>query len=276
MNKEPAAPSPCPATAEAGPRVAVPFVVICHARTGSNLLLRALENHPNVATRGEALIDDQPTRDAIARSERRTYAAYQPQQDGAAFLDRIVFRSLDPTVRAAGFKQFFEYARWSLSMRSAWDYLVAERDIRLIHLARWNLLDCLVSHKVAVATGEWFREVDSGTEAPEPARLWLNPEECHAYFDRIVTWRLWVKQAFQGHPWLELDYNLDLCEDFAGTIARTLRFLDLEPIPVSPDLARQRTRSTRDQLGNFDELADHFRHTLYAEFFHERSRPLSG
>ena len=201
------------------------FVLLCHARTGSNLLLRALEYHPAVADRGEALIHEEATRIAVAAAEPHPYCPYRQGRDAAGFLDDEVFRCADPAVTVAGFKMFYEYARWEPEMRLAWTYLVEHRDIRIIRLDRHNLFDCLVSHRLAEATGAWLQEIGSATPV-EPPLLWLDPGECHDYFDRIVTWRLWADRAFQAHPVLALEYERDLCGDFDGTVSRVFQFLD--------------------------------------------------
>jgi LPS sulfotransferase NodH len=247
----------------------VPFVLLCHARTGSNLVLRALSAHRDVCMYGEVLNHDEQSRVALAKDSPDPRVMYRTGQDATAFLDQQIYGSVRRRATGAvGFKMFYEYARWQPEMRTAWRYLVDRSDIRVIHLTRLNLLDCIVSHKVAEMTGQWYLEGGKrmpGKRGADP--FWLNAEECHTYFDRIVTWRMWVARAMKDHAMLEIEYERDLCEDFGGTMERIHNFLGVSRRKAQVELAKQRTRSPSEQLENYDELREHFRNTLYEEFF---------
>ena len=245
------------------------FVVLCHARTGSNLICGSLSEHPQIRMLGEIFHPTEEQRRQNAGHDGNPGRHYRDGEDGARYLAREVYgASSEPDIRAAGFKMFYDYARWEVPMRTAWDYLLADHDIRFLLLTRRNLLECLVSHEVALRTDRW--RVPAGEPAPtkiDLAPFPLDAERCHAYFDRILTWRTWAAEALRSHPVLSLEYESDLDAHFPATMSRVFEFLDVAPAAAEPQTARQRTKSPAQQLSNFDELRSHFRHTPYTEFF---------
>jgi len=257
----------------ANPERATRFVLLCHARTGSNLVLWSLDTHPEIWALGEVLTDDEKTRAKLALDEPGPRPCYHKGEDGAQFLDQHVFLERPPgPIRACGFKMFYEYARWDRNMNTAWEYLRDNADIRIIHLTRFNLLDCIISHKVAHTTGQWFSENEEEKPKKEAEAFWLDAEECHAYFDRIMTWRAWVAEAMKHHPMLEVEYQQDLTGNFHSTMARIFDFLGVSRQTAGMRLRKQQTKPRHEQLLNFEELRAHFRYTIYEEFFENGPR----
>lgn len=101
-----------------------PFMVLCRARSGSNYLLSLLEMHPNSLIYGEKLRHYRK-----GRSER--------------FLNRL-HRRRAWWVRAVGFKMFYEHPL-NIDAPTIWQRLVADKDFRIIHLRRRNLLNVLLT-----------------------------------------------------------------------------------------------------------------------------------
>ena len=249
------------------PKGAAParFIVLCHARSGSNLICWSLGEHRSVEEFGEIFHESHI--EAGARLPRGV-APYQSGDDAATFLEQQIFAPpRRRRIGAQGFKIFFEHARSSPAAKSAWTYLIDHPDIRVIHLVRRNLLDCKLSHEIAMRTGHWYRKLGSTSE-PQPIEPFsLSPWSCQDFFAQIVTWRMWAMEVFAHHPMLTLDYDSDLCGDFRETMARVFDFVGVPAAPVAPKLVKQRDRSPCEQILNYDELRRWFRHTLFEEFF---------
>ena len=243
------------------------FILLGHERSGSTLVRRSLDQHPQIAMTNETLSDVEDVRRLCANGNRHR-AFYAPGDDGARYLDRKVFLERPPsTISACGIKLFYHHARFDHCSATAWDYIAANRDIRVIHLTRRDLLECRVSHEVAVRTGQWFQLPGSSEPARSIGPFGLPPDECHAYFDNIASWRIWADDAFSAHPMLKIEYEADLCADYPGAMARVFEFLGVDPAPAEISLLRQRTRPSSEQLTNFDELRSYFRHSPYEGFF---------
>ena len=241
------------------------FIVLCHARSGSNLVSWSLNSHEAVEEYGEVLHDS----DVEARASLpERIAPYVRGSDAGRFLrDELFNPSPEPQIRAQGFKLFYDHARGSAAARAAWSYLIDDADIRVIHLVRRNLLDCLLSREVALRSGEWFRRRGEPSHAPLVAPFSLSPWGCQEFFGEITTWRMWVAEAFARHPTLTLEYERDLCADFSGAMSRVFKFIGLAPTPVTAPLVKQQSVPAPDQLLNYDELRRWFRHTLFEDFF---------
>ncbi len=249
----------------------VRFILLGSARSGSNLVAWSLQEHGAIEMFGEIFHD--------AEGEARTdlppeVPAYRDSEDGARFLEREVFgRDAGPTKRARGFKIFYDHARTTDAARTAWTYLMRDRDIKVIHLRRRNLFDALVSLEVAMRTGEWFREIGATGAPPAVAPFHLSAWDCQDYFAQTTVRCLWAVSAFRGHECLNLDYDTDLLGDFAGAMARIFDFLGVEPLVVAPLLIRQRQTEPSQQIVNYQDLKCWFKHTLFEAFF-EPSDPI--
>jgi LPS sulfotransferase NodH len=256
------------------------FVLLGHARCGSNLLLRALIEHPEVRTAGEILTSFEQVRkiswfDVRASAWRQPRAeAYQTGQDAAKFLEEHMFGAPQVDgIRACGFKLFYDQARFDASVRTAWDYLLSH-DIRVIHLVRRNLLYALISLEVARRTDEWHRLVEQGAAScPSIPPFELDVAACHQYFDNVTAYRIWATQALARHDVLYVEYEKDVCADFPGTMMRIFDFLGVSRQRPRPGLLKQQTKTAREQLTNFAQLRSYFRHTLYDSFFDNADSP---
>ena len=256
------------------------FVILGHARCGSNLLMRMLGEHPEVRVSGEVLRPDVLTGEtdgwgwaalnlaAWAGHARKPYAQ---GQDGYEYLDRTVFGPpWAEGIRASGCKLFYDQGRWDDSVLTAWDY-VLQSDVRVIHLIRRNLLDSLISREIAERTNSWIQLIEHGSEgAPPLPPFRLEAEECHRYFDRIGSWRAWAAAMLPGSRVLTLEYERDLCAEYARTAVTTQRFLGLTSRGSKPGMHKQQMLPPSRQLTNYDELGRYFRLTPYAAFFGNR------
>lgn len=244
------------------------FILLGHPRTGSHMISSNLERHKALLTFGELFIDEEDVRNRWFGAGPRFDTPYRTGEDGAEFLERnVFFTASGDALRGSGFKIFYGQARRDAAGRKAWDYLIANRDIRVIHLTRWNLLDCLVSQEVALRTGEWVRAIDAPPPEDRVPPFELTIDQCEQMFNRIFAARRWAERAFADHPRLDLDYERDVCGDFAGTVRRVFEFLGVEPLEGEVLLHKLRKKPAAAQVTNYDELREHFRHTVHDGYF---------
>jgi Sulfotransferase family len=259
----------------------VRFIVLGHARNGSTLLTTALGQHEQVRIFGELFNDEEEERRRAFRAGCPLYRDgrlidrqsegraefYRDGCDGATFLrEEVLYQRYTDDLFAVGFKIFYNQAR-TASAKSAWMYLRRTPSIRVIHLLRKNLLESLLSLRLAFLTGEWVRPRQAGTTVSQPPPIWLHPEETRAYFDEITAWRQWAIKFFRSHHMLEMEYASDLCSKFNETLQRAQEFLGIPFQPVTQLLEKQAQRSPADQISNYAELKTHFDDTPYGTFF---------
>jgi LPS sulfotransferase NodH len=264
------------------------FVLLGHPRSGSTLVTLALQQHPDVRMFGEVFHVEflnrliayrwgVTGRPSLLRSRERTEAwVCTEHHDGAQFLDDLVYGDPSPDrPDAIGFKLFYDHARHGRTA-SAWDYLREQRDVRVVHLVRANLLECLVSTRTAELTNVWEVDEDEGTPG-QPPPLRLTATECTEYFERLTTLRDRADGdlGLSHRQVLEIEYERDVHHDFDSTMRRVQHFLGVPAATLPMRLRKLSTRPVHERVANFAELADHFRDTRFRAFF-EPSEVLDG
>ncbi len=237
------------------------FIVLAHPRSGSTLLVNALQQHPAVRMHNELLTN---TEDEATRRRLYTVAGRWLADGGdeAGFL-RHVFEQQHGEA-AVGFKLMHHHASAPGSL--AWDLLRADAELCVVHLWRDDYLRTLVSEHVASRTGIW-NILGEGPLPDEVEPFALEVEQCRATFEQLDHWLARARDWFGGHPLLELEYARDLEQGFQVTIERVFALLDLPAVAIQKKLLKLSRRSPREQLSNFHELRAAFADTRYARFF---------
>lgn len=264
------------------------FMILGSARTGSNLLLSLLSAHPSIKTYGELFKLDALPSESIEEA----------LDDPVTYLRRRVYRAHPPHVRTAGFKMFYyhltpEYfepppdhfyalhhlrdrdGRVSAAVRmrderptldtkfaDTWHFLQRDKGLAVIHLKRRNMLETIVSLKVALKSNRWLSH-----DNPQPTMtVYVTPEECSRCFEALEAFAAEADRSFREHRKLDVDYE-DLVENRDDTLSRLFTFLQVQSQAVSTRLRKQITRPASTIVENYDELSRHFKDTRWAMFF---------
>lgn len=222
------------------PRARVRFVVVgTGARLGSNLLVTALDRHPDAACAWE--IFNPAHYPGVAAC------------DGRARVERLYARA---TTSCIGFKLFAEQAR-SEANRNVWDWLGAERDIRIVHLARRDRLAQYVSLRTALETRRWGHALH---ETPELVRVALDPDACVQWLRGVARLEAELETRFAAHPRLHLVYEDDVDGGrAAATLARVQHFLDLPVQSLEPSLRKSAVGTLAERVVNLDAVLGRLR-----------------
>lgn len=242
------------------------FILLGYSRSGSSLLNFALREHSEIEMYGELFNPNQEVRQKFFHVRN---SSYLDGTDAALFLKDTVFYERDRSEKqkAVGFKIFYYDLRNDNEARKGWNYLLSQKDIHVIHLIRRNLLECLISHKVAMQTEQWLLEKSSKTKFVEVAPFRIEVERCKGFFENVFAWQEWATRSFQDHPLMTVEYEADICLAFPETINRIHDFLSVSPYHAPMLLQKQAQKKPRDQVCNYDELKEYFQYTLFSEFF---------
>jgi hypothetical protein len=205
------------------------------------------------------------TGDEAHRREHYTVAGswLRDDTDGAEFLRHVFAPQKDEL--AVGFKMMHHHAS-AAPASSAWDLLRSDPDLHVIHLWREDLLRVLVSDQIAARVKSW--NVFVGEPLPEqPEPFAINPDRCRAEFEQLIRWRQRASQWFPAQPFLDLEYERDIANNFDRSMVRVFDFLGIPAVPVVKRLLKLARRTPREQLSNFSELAAAFSETPFATFF---------
>jgi LPS sulfotransferase NodH len=242
------------------------FIVLTNGRSGSNLLVTGLQQHPEIRAYGELLAEHEYERRRDASGFGIWY--YREGEDVIDYLSRVAF-SFQPWAKpkAVGFKMLYNHARKDKGVAKAWQYLIAEKDIHIVHLVRRNLFECCVSHEVAYRTNVWARDAEDRRPSPEVPSFRIGPQKCKGFIMTMLRQREWAFEEFKDHPQVILEYEKDLCKNYQKTMNRVFRFLGVPNRPVEKALAKQGTKPAREQVSNFLELRRFFTGTDYDAYF---------
>jgi LPS sulfotransferase NodH len=242
------------------------FVIVGLARTGSTLLVNLLNAHSGVLAFGELFRSP----DAIGW-DVRPFVGYQNptllaryRSDPNKFLEAEVFRRWPRRYEAVGFKLFYYHAR-QRRFSEVWDHLRADRDIRIVHIRRQNILKQYLSLKIAHATDVW-----SVTTTPlhEPAAIRLDAEECCRHFEFVREAEAACARFFGHNHVLDIFYE-DLTEDEDRAVRRVQNFLGIRREKLTATLVRQRKATLPRAIANFEELKGAFIGTSWEPFFYD-------
>jgi hypothetical protein len=248
------------------------FVVTCAARTGSSMLMNLLQSHPDVMSHMEIF---NPARVEGLSGVYRTRLAEEPRLEQrmrdlrkhapAAFLYKLAFDTQGR--RHAGFK--WKYEELLLPMfAGARAVLLADTDIKIVHLRRRNLLRRYLSWWVANhVTGITMTRI--GEKKPAVPPVLLDPVICQADFEMTLRSAEFVQHLFRKHQVLNVSY-----EDLTGEMAETahaglLEFLGISPRPLRTVIAKLADDDLAQSIANFDDLKAHFQNTPFIQYFQE-------
>lgn len=226
-----------------------PFLILTRSRTGSNMLVQYLNSHRQISCAYEVLakLDGRSGPDLV----RRIYGR-QP------FF-----------IRARGFKTFY-YHPMDADGSSTWQALTSIPNLRLIHLTRDNILETAVSSKLAYLTGLYGDLGNTSIDTKKNVEPFVYPvDKLLSAFQQTRDWETNCIRLFSHCPQLELSYE-QLVANPSVHIGRICLFLGItEPFNPRTNFRKQRQKSIKAILSNYDDLKVYFAGTEWAKFFTE-------
>lgn len=228
-----------------GTRDYTPFIILARSRTGSNMLVDALDSHPRIHCENERLkrLDGRQAEDAL----------------------NDVYPPVLPLVKAVGFKIFY-YHPSDATDRAVWDRLVAMKNLHVIHLTRWNLLRVEVSRQIAGLKRQWGIMSEDERPAVEERRVTLDPAQLQTNFEDTHRKQAQARELFRNHPLLETTYR-DIVADLNAEVRRITDFLGLSYHRPHIRFIQQNPEPLPELVANYAELKAHFAGTQWEAFF---------
>jgi len=248
----------------AGHRDYTRFIILGRSRTGSNLLRSLLNSHPQVVAFNELYRARERISWGLPYYPQSSRLLTLRQRDPVGFLESEVYGTYPRSVAAVGFKIFYYHAQdddWKI----LWDHLLAQRDLRVIHIKRDNMLRTHLSRKRAQITNSW--ENRSGRQERNPA-VTLDYAECLHDFETTRGWEQRFDELFHDHPRCVVHYE-QLAADYVAQSARIMEFLGVPPLPVEPLTRKQSRAPLSAQIINYADMKRQFAGTPWADYFDE-------
>jgi LPS sulfotransferase NodH len=235
----------------------IKFVIVCTARTGSNLLVRSLNRPPRARCFGEVAKLSFPTEgNAFTPFERLTGRTAEDlervqQGDVVGFVFDTVYAAPALTV---GFKLFYEHCR-EPERAPLWDRLAADATLRVVHLTRNATFDLYVSLLYAQRTDRWFTRHDDDSAPNDSEDIEVDIEHCRRFLLRYRESRRQAAALFSAHPYMEIDYG-ELDADLAGALTKVRRFVGApDPLEDRVPLRKQAARSVAQKVRNYQAVS---------------------
>jgi LPS sulfotransferase NodH len=235
-------------------------VILTTQRTGSTFLVDCLGSHPDIECASEILIGEPDSLRPQYRGRFKqlakvarifTSGAWRPARRMEAYY-------AGGSARVRAFKVMYNQLAHPTALR----YLRENRDIRVLHLSRQNLLKVHVSR---ILMGKRARVQATGPV--EAVQTRVDPQEAIAAMRAARERYRHFESVFRDHPRLALTYEslFDGQRLRADTAARICEFLGVSLQPMQSRLVKLNPETLRETVTNYEELAAAIARTEFAE-----------
>ncbi|WP_320040578.1 sulfotransferase domain-containing protein [uncultured Desulfobacter sp.] len=219
------------------------FVVVGHARTGSNYLLNALNQ-----------IDSIRIYDEVFAGHNRSIG------EGFEKIWRSIFCKQLPNISAVGFKLFYSHLS-----PDEWKEIYTKHDLIWVHLLRRNKLRTLVSLDIAFTTKRWAEKNNTRTFKPQTIHI-----ESTTILQRIKKLELMEKSARESlskHPYIELFYE-EMVLDPKNEIGKIIKFIGVDGAINNEriNMRKQNRSLLKETIENYNEIAEVLTGTKYEDY----------
>ncbi|MDC1255999.1 sulfotransferase domain-containing protein [bacterium] len=225
------------------------FIILSRSRTGSNFLVSLLNSHPHIHTRGEAF-------NRLAGQKYQTVLKKE-------------FSKQPNYIKAKGFKIFY-YHPLDEESCGIWDELQSMKNLHVIHLTRGNILEILLSRKIADIQDEWLIKSDSNSSdsLTKPVSVSFTVDELTQGFEQTKGWEKEGNEMFKSHKLLPVTYE-ELITDKNETFKKLSHFLNVGYQSPQTNLKKQNIKTFKERINNYQELKLAFIDTQWSEYFTE-------
>ena len=240
------------------------FIVLSEQRTGSNLFLSGLDQHPQVQSFHEAL-NKKYQRLGLFASEKEEKERIDTlrREDPKSFLMDYLFDHTRHEADWLGFKCQYQDLR-GRHTSDVVEALQAQDGLLVFHLVRDNMLDRLLSKLNAERTGQyWVKNGSNQSKHPDPYELPF--DDAAKDFALYAKEQARVEAFFTGMQVVRVTYE-DITSDYSTGVNSCLARMSLDPVEIAPRSEKQ-SLPARQQLSNFEELRLAFEGTDYQRFF---------
>jgi LPS sulfotransferase NodH len=248
------------------------YLITCPARSGSTMLVHLLRSHPDICSHDEVFSDPGTVGGMTGtyltkRREEPNFAermAAEKDRDPIKFLYKIV---LDLQGRKAVCFKLKHDELIRPEYKVLRDEIVNDRDFRIIHLRRENLLRRYLSHYVATHITQITLAVQ-GQTVPEIQPVVLDPRKCREDFETVLAREKEFAAVFSQHPGFRISYE-EMVTPGSEKLQSLLDFMGVSRRELTTTTKKLCNNNLRSAISNFEELRTHFAVSPYSKFFED-------
>lgn len=233
------------------------FVIFTNGRTGSNLLVSLLNEHPKLRIHSE-IFGEYQLEDHINRSRINRIGAELYFQN--AFRPMVAERAVGLKCLYYHFNDRYGKIRGVPELSKVENLIQQDTDLKFIHLKRHDMLGCLISRYLASKSNNW----EGGSYSRDPVDLdlkWAREE-----LDRMVSWEQEFDSKLPQERTLTTSYEA-LVSNAQPVMDDIWSLLSLEPKEVQIRTKKQNTRPHSETIKNFEALRSALSGSKHAELF---------
>lgn len=207
------------------------FIILSAGRTGTTLLLMALEKHPDVFIKGEAM------------------KSRELEEDGRSYEEQVDYIfEIDHGVEAKGCKLFFHHLHHG---DPRWEWY--KQNTFIIHSTRLDYLDWYVSMVTARKNNEWNRKNPDQVASFKERRVSVNIEHMKKSIAKYKEHIAWAREWAIPERYVEIDYS-DMVSDWPGTIQKVQNALEIERIDLPQRCVKINPEPLSERIVNWEEV----------------------
>lgn len=243
------------------------FVILTTKRTGSTRLVSLLDSHPQIMCMEELLLSadclkTSPLKYAYSSFRNKNLVSklrhkFFRERSNRKYLE-FVFSEKEYS--ACGFKVMGSQIRENLNMIS----ILNEMSVKFILLKRKNLLKKLISHKIALTTGEWSRKK---SDEYDRIKVKLDKSTLLNGLDNLVRADRNLEKLLTGCQVLTVFYEDTFGKNQTKVLTEILSFLNIKGSAIlKSNLMKQNSNQLIDLVENYKEIVEILEPTDYKSF----------
>lgn len=240
------------------------FIILTMPRSGSNYLSYLLHDHPNIISIGELFCIEtlwgQPGKKNL---NHNFLLKFFRNLFPILFLKKYIYHEYPNNIQAVGFRFFYHQVD---RFKTVFKYLFSLKGIKIIHLKRMNLLDNLISLKLARKTRIWSSLVKPRKKI---IKINLDYNECLEYFKNATFIRNKYDGLLKNKSCIDVHYE-QLIKNTQKEISKLLNFLNIPNIPkksLNCSLIKQNLYKPQEVVTNYKQLKNQFKNSQWSKFF---------
>lgn len=243
------------------------FIIAGIRRTGTGLIRTTLNNHPQVHCIGEALNFGDRFHNKRGQNCEGGYRQYLDKTPAGHVQDLLMRRKMLEAYLDQFYASIEADAVGFKLMQTQMDRFpgvldhLRERDVKVIHVVRENVLKTLVSRTAKRVTGKSHTTVKT-----KDTTVRLEPSSLLRHLERIERQNEVWPALCAGMPYIKTTYE-DFVSNRSEELEKLLTFLNVEPMT---DLSSHFVKGNSDNLtkiiSNYDEAARILKGTRFEKF----------
>lgn len=219
------------------------FVIVGHARTGSNYLLDGIISSKLITAYQE-----------IFASHNRIIG-----QDFEKILSQL-YRKESRNTKIVGFKLFYNHLT-----EEEWNKFLSHDEFKIIHLTRANRLRTIVSLDVAFKTDEWTRSSNTKKKKLVDKHISLDISGLLGRLEQIQAQESLARERFKDRPIIEVVYE-EMVENPLKVFKAIGEFLEVDDIDFTKiKIMKQNSEKLNQLIINYDEVYELLKNTKFAD-----------